>query len=120
MRPYSPSVRAHVPLNSSFDDLAAMPSPHLLRKSGTFTGLDFATPRRFGAGSTTMSDAGSIRSNRTGISRMRNQNIQAGAYRVSRIPREFASTKDDMFAQLKPKWDMRGDSSIGLGNIQLK
>ena len=26
-RPYSPSVRAHVPLTSSFDDLAAIPSP---------------------------------------------------------------------------------------------
>lgn len=27
LRPYSPSVRAHVPLTSSFDDLAVMPSP---------------------------------------------------------------------------------------------
>lgn len=27
MRPYSPSVRAHVPLTSSFDDLAVIPSP---------------------------------------------------------------------------------------------
>lgn len=27
LRPYSPSVRPHVPLNSSFDDLASVPSP---------------------------------------------------------------------------------------------
>lgn len=27
LRPYSPSVRAHVPLTSSFDDLAVVPSP---------------------------------------------------------------------------------------------
>jgi len=27
LKPYSPSVRAHVPLNSSFDDLAVIPSP---------------------------------------------------------------------------------------------
>lgn len=27
MRPYSPSVRAHVPLTSAFDDLAVIPSP---------------------------------------------------------------------------------------------
>lgn len=27
LRPYSPSIRAHVPLTSSFDDLAVMPSP---------------------------------------------------------------------------------------------
>jgi len=27
LRPYSPMVRAHVPVQSSFDDLAAMPSP---------------------------------------------------------------------------------------------
>jgi len=27
MRPYSPTVRAHIPLVSSFDDLAVMPSP---------------------------------------------------------------------------------------------
>jgi len=27
LKPYSPTVRAHVPLNSSFDDLAVIPSP---------------------------------------------------------------------------------------------
>ena len=43
-RPFSPAVRPHTPLASSYDDLAVMPSPHLLRKSGTFTALDFAPP----------------------------------------------------------------------------
>ena len=28
-RPYSPTIRAHIPLTSSFDDLAAMPSPQV-------------------------------------------------------------------------------------------
>ena len=27
MRPYSPSIRPHIPLASSFDDLAVVPSP---------------------------------------------------------------------------------------------
>lgn len=83
-----------------------------LRKSGTFTGLDFAPPRRFKDREESMSDAGSIRSNRSNISKMHLANIRNGAYRVSRIPREIAGTKDDMFTALKPQWDMRGDRSM--------
>ncbi|KAI9708095.1 MAG: hypothetical protein M1820_004299 [Bogoriella megaspora] len=110
-RPYSPSVRAHLPLASSFDDLSVMPSPHMLRKSGTFTALDFAPPPRF-RDNDTMSDAGSIRSNRSGISARTNHAIRTGAYRVSRIPKEMVTTKDDLVAQLKPTWDQRGVSPL--------
>jgi hypothetical protein len=78
----------------------------LLRKSGTFTGLDFAPPRRF-KDSDTMSDAGSIRSNRSGVSAMQLGAIRNGAYRVSRLPQDMVGTKDDLSASLRPQWGMR-------------
>ncbi|KAI9812552.1 MAG: hypothetical protein M1826_002802 [Phylliscum demangeonii] len=109
VRPYSPAVPAHLPLASSFDDLAVMPSPHALRKSGTFTGLDFAPPPRFKQ-SDAGSDAGSIRSGRSNGSAMSNhhlQSIRAGAYRVSRLPKDFVGTRDDLAVTLRPTWDMR-------------
>ena len=53
-----------------------------------------------------MSETGSIRSNRSGISAMHQHNIRAGAYRLSRIPKEVAGTKADLNVSLKPKWDM--------------
>ena len=53
-----------------------------------------------------MSETGSIRSNRSGISALHAHNIRTGAYRVSRIPREVAGTKDELFAALKPQWNL--------------
>ncbi|KAL4767618.1 hypothetical protein BDW60DRAFT_199614 [Aspergillus nidulans var. acristatus] len=106
VRPYSPTVRAHTPLVSVFDDLAPMPSPHALRKSGAFGNLDFAPPPRFKT-QDTASDAGSIRSTRTGVSAAHLQNIRNGAYRVSRLPPETVGTKDDLMSNLRPTWDMR-------------
>lgn len=103
-RPYSPTVRAHTPLVSAFEDLPAMPSPHLLRKSGTFTALDFAPPRKF-RDQDTMSDAGSIRSARSGISAIQHEAVRKGAYRVSRLEKDMVGTKDDFMNSLKPKWD---------------
>ncbi|KAL8704888.1 MAG: hypothetical protein Q9201_001956 [Fulgogasparrea decipioides] len=105
-RPYSPLVPAHLPLASSFDDLAVMPSPHLLRKSGTFTALDFAPPPRFKS-SDNGSDTGSIRSNRSAMSAQQLHSIRAGAYRVSRIPKEVVGTKTEINESLKPSWNMR-------------
>lgn len=52
------------------------------------------------------SDAGSIRSNRTGISAAQAYNIRAGAYRLSRLPPETVGTKDDITANLRPTWGM--------------
>ncbi|KAL4801300.1 hypothetical protein BDV18DRAFT_149609 [Aspergillus unguis] len=106
VRPYSPMVRAHTPLASVFDDLAPMPSPHALRKSGAFDNLDFAPPPRF-KNQETMSDSGSIRSTRTGVSAAHLNNIRNGAYRVSRLPPETVGTKDDLMSNLRPTWDMR-------------
>ncbi|KAJ6264312.1 hypothetical protein Dda_0457 [Drechslerella dactyloides] len=107
MRPYSPTVRAHTPLASAFDELSSLPNPHQLRKSSTFTGLDFAPPRKFKNETDNMSDAGSIRSNKTGLSAA--YNIRSGAYRVSRLPQEVVPTTDNMTANLKPTWNMHNN-----------
>ncbi|OBT69795.1 hypothetical protein VE03_00696 [Pseudogymnoascus sp. 23342-1-I1] len=106
-RAYSPAVPVYKPLVSAFDELAVIPSPHSLRKSGTFTSLDFAPPRRVFRDQDTMSDAGSIRSNRSGVSAMHLNAIRNGAHRVSRLPGDSVSTKDDMIAALKPTWGLR-------------
>ena len=86
---------------------------HALRKSGVYTSLDFAPPRRF-KNDDSMSDAASIRSGRSGrsgMSAVSSQHMYAmrtGAYRVSRIPKELAGSKDDIIASLRPTWDLRG------------
>jgi hypothetical protein len=77
-----------------------------LRKSGTFTALDFAPPRRFKEADN-MSDAGSIRSNRSGLSAVQHQAIRNGAGRVSRLPGDTVFTQASMQDQLRPQWGMR-------------
>lgn len=104
-RPFSPSVRPHTPLVGTYDELPVMPSPHLLRKSGTFTALDFAPPGRI-RDPDAMSDAGSIRSNRSGISAVGKFAVRSGANRVSRIPRGVVGTRDDFMLELRPKMSM--------------
>ncbi|TDZ65996.1 hypothetical protein CTRI78_v003361 [Colletotrichum trifolii] len=104
-RPFAQPKVIHSPLVSSFEDMPAMPSPHLLRKSGTFTGLDFAPPRKF-RDNDNMSDAGSIRSNRSGISAVNQAAIRSGAGRVSRLPGDAVFTPAALQDQLKPSWDM--------------
>jgi hypothetical protein len=79
----------------------------MLRKSGTFTSLDFAPPRKVFRDNDTMSDAGSIRSNRSGISTVQLQAIRSGAHRVSRLPADQVFSKDDMSSVLKPSWGLR-------------
>lgn len=105
-RPYSPSVKAYSPLVPAFDELSSMPSPHHLRKSGAFMPLDFAPPSRLKIPGETASDAGSIKSARSGISAMQMDAVRAGAYRVSRIPKEYVTSKDDLSNQLRPKMDL--------------
>ncbi|KAF6821251.1 hypothetical protein CSOJ01_00257 [Colletotrichum sojae] len=106
-RPYAPpKIPIHSPLVSSFEEMPAMPSPHMLRKSGTFTALDFAPPRKF-KDADSMSDAGSIRSNRSGISAVNQAAIRSGAGRVSRLPGDTVFTTNALSDQLKPQWGMR-------------
>ncbi|KAK2782461.1 hypothetical protein FQN52_000894 [Onygenales sp. PD_12] len=107
LRAYHPMLPAHIPLASSYDDLSVMPSPHALRKSGTFTALDFAPPPRF-RNENAASDAGSIRSNRSGVSSNHAYNIRNGAYRVSRLPQDTVGTRENLASSLRPKWDMSG------------
>jgi hypothetical protein len=78
----------------------------MLRKSGAFTSLDFAPPSRF-RNVDSGSDAASIRSGRSGISAVQVANMRAGAYRMSRIPKGLAGTKQDILSGLKPSWDLR-------------
>ena len=105
-RPYSPSVKAFSPLVPAHGELNVMPSPHQLRKSGTFTSLDFAALPRFRGQEGAASDSGSIRSARSGMSAMQLDAVRAGAYRVSRIPKEFVTSREDLSTQLRPKWDL--------------
>ncbi|KAL7933365.1 hypothetical protein V8C35DRAFT_304136 [Trichoderma chlorosporum] len=93
-------------LAGAFDELAALPSPHLLRKSGTFTALDFAPPKKF-KDPENASDAGSIRSNKSGMSQAQIQAIRSGAGRVSRLPGDTVFTTAAMDDQLKPSWTLR-------------
>ena len=82
---------------------------HQLRNSGLFTALDFAPPPRF-KNSDSGSDAGSIRSGRSNGSAMcaaQIHNLRAGAYRVSRIPKEMVGTRNDVQESLKPTWNLR-------------
>ena len=80
---------------------------HALRKSGTFTALDFAPPPRFRSSTDTRSDSGSIRSNRSGMSAAQLHSIRAGAYRVSRIPQGLGGSKQELADTLRPQWDIR-------------
>ncbi|KAF4450730.1 hypothetical protein F53441_6173 [Fusarium austroafricanum] len=105
-RPYSPTVPAAQTLVSPFEELTVLPSPHSLRKSSTFTGLDFAPPKRF-KDSDTMSDAGSIRSNRSGMSQAQLGAIRSGAGRVSRLPGDQVFTQQALQDTLKPSWGIR-------------
>lgn len=79
---------------------------HLLRKSNTFTALDFAPPRKFTEGDD-RSDAGSIRSNRSGLSAAHANAIRGGAGRISRLPGDQVFTQAALGKTLKPNWGMR-------------
>ncbi|KAL6901353.1 hypothetical protein GGI43DRAFT_375673 [Trichoderma evansii] len=94
------------PLVTAFEDLTPLPSPHLLRKSSTFTGLDFAPPKKF-RDPEVASDAGSIRSNKSGISQSQLNAIRSGAGRISRLPGDTVFTTAAMDDQLKPSWTLR-------------
>ena len=80
---------------------------HALRKSGVYTSLDFAPPRRF-KNDDSMSDAGSVRSGVSSVSSQQLYAMRTGAYRISRIPKALAGSKEDIIASLRPTWDLRG------------
>ena len=51
-----------------------------------------------------MSDAGSVRSMRSGLSNTAEMAIRNGANRISKINTELVATPDSMADVLKPKW----------------
>jgi hypothetical protein len=80
---------------------------HSLRETATFTGLDFAPPRKFADASDSRSETGSIRSNRSGISAVQLSAIRSGAGRVSRLPGDTIFTQAVQEQKLKPAWTIR-------------
>ncbi|KAI2631694.1 hypothetical protein GGS21DRAFT_539907 [Xylaria nigripes] len=106
--PYKPHAPAHSPLMSAFEDTAVLPSPHSLRKSGAFTGLDFAPPRRF-KDPEGPSETGSVQSAQSGISGPGLNAIRAGAGRISRLPGDVVFTQSAINETLKPNWDMNNN-----------
>ncbi|KAI8949518.1 hypothetical protein F4801DRAFT_399697 [Xylaria longipes] len=104
--PYRVNTPVHSPLVSAFDDTPALPSPHLLRKSSTFTGLDFAPPRRF-KDPEAMSETGSVRSMHSGISGVGLNALRSGAGRISRLPGDTVFAQAALNTTLKPNWGMR-------------
>jgi hypothetical protein len=54
-----------------------------------------------------MSDAGSIRSNKSGLSAKHAHAIRAGAGRVSRLPDDQVFAQAAQSSTLKPQWGMR-------------
>jgi len=79
----------------------------MLRKSGTFTALDFAPPRKFVDVDNARSETGSIRSNHSGLSALQAHALRAGAGRVSRLPGDEVFTQAAMAEKLKPQWGIR-------------
>ncbi|CAN8103551.1 unnamed protein product [Discula destructiva] len=104
-RNFAPAVPVASPLVGTLDEMAALPSPYALRKSGNFSGLDFAPPKRV-RDPDSMSDAGSIRSNRSGLSRVNESAIRNGAGRVSRLPGDIIFSQAQMASALKPSFNM--------------
>ena len=78
--------------------------------------MDFAPPPRIKSSDDGRSDDGrSIRSNRSAMSARQQHALRAGAYRVSRIPKEVVGTKGDLMTALKPQWNMHNnDSRVGM------
>lgn len=78
----------------------------MMRKSSTFTGLDFLPPKKF-QDHDNNSDAGSIRSNRSGMSSTAQSAVRMGAGRVSKLPGDTVFTQQALSNELKPQWGMR-------------
>ncbi|CCU77223.1 hypothetical protein BGHDH14_bgh06159 [Blumeria hordei DH14] len=99
------NIQAFSPVINSSQELAPMPSPHMLRKSGAFSALDFAPPKKFWDGENG-SDAGSIRSSRSGRSHNPSEAARHGNHQVDTLPDNVFFTKDAISSSLKPQWDM--------------
>ena len=97
-RPASP---AQV-LSPAWSRLAELPVPHRLRRSGSFSSIDFAPTRKYGPIEMDVGDTGSVRSlARTEASLMA---VTAGAGRVDRLPHDLVPVgKVGTLANLRPQ-----------------
>jgi hypothetical protein len=97
-RPASP---AQV-LSSSWSNLAELPVPHRLRRSGSFSSIDFAPVRKYASSEVDAGDTGSIRSlARTEASLMA---VSAGAGRINRLPQDLVPMgKSGALSSLRPQ-----------------
>lgn len=89
-------------LSSSRSNLAELPTPHRLRRSGSFSSIEFAPMRKYATSEVDAGDTGSIRSlARTEASLMA---VSAGAGRVNRLPQDLVPMgKSGMAAALRPQ-----------------
>jgi hypothetical protein len=99
--PARPASPAQV-LSSSWSNLAELPVPHRLRRSGSFSSLDFAPVRKFAPSEVDAGDTGSIRSfARTEANLMA---VSAGAGRVDRLPHDLVPMgKSGAMTNLRPQ-----------------
>ena len=97
-RPASP---AQV-LSSSWSHLAELPVPHRLRRSGSFSSIEFAPVRKYAPSEVDAGDTGSIRSlARTEASLMA---VSAGAGQISRLPQDLVPMgKAGALSNLRPQ-----------------
>jgi len=97
-RPASP---AQV-LGSSWSHLSELPVPHRLRRSGSFSSIDFAPVRKYAGSEVDAGDTGSIRSlARTEASLMA---VSAGSGRVNRLPQDLVPMgKGGALSTLRPQ-----------------
>lgn len=77
----------------------------MLRKSGTYSAVGFAPPKKFRDGDSN-SDAGSIRSNLSGNGNSRPGIMRNNSSPIDQLPNGVIFTKDSLNSTLKPQWDM--------------
>jgi hypothetical protein len=89
-------------LSSSWSTLPELPVPHRLRRSGSFSSIEFAPTRKYAGSEVDIGDTASVRSfARTEASLMA---VSAGAGRVNRLPQDIVPLgKAGMLASLRPQ-----------------
>lgn len=101
----SPVSRSASPvqvLSPSWSTLPELPVPHRLRRSGSFSSINFAPTRKYASSEVDAGDTGSVRSLvRTEASLLA---VGAGAGRINRLPQDIVPVgKAGMLASLRPQ-----------------
>jgi hypothetical protein len=101
----SPVIRPASPaqvLSSSWSQLAELPVPHRLRRSGSFSSIEFAPTRKYAASEVDAGDTGSIRSFARTEASLRA--VSAGAGRINRLPQALVPMgKASTLTTLRPQ-----------------